>query len=149
MVEYANDTEKANVQDAAREGTAAARPESGVSIYVVDDEPMVGELAATVLEMDGFQTRLFRDPAEALKALITANPRPVLLLTDFNMNGLNGMELIERCKRTQPTLKTILCSGTVGMDIIQRYPVKPDHFIRKPFQPINILVDTVRLVLAR
>jgi DNA-binding NtrC family response regulator len=147
MVEYANDTEKANVQAAAREGTVAARPESGVSIYVVDDEPMVGELVATVLEMDGFQTRLFRDPAEALKVFIAANPRPVLLLTDFVMDGLNGMELIEHCKRAQPTLKTILYSGNVGVEITQRYPVKPDYFIRKPFQPKN-LVDTVRLVLA-
>jgi CheY-like chemotaxis protein len=149
MVEDTSGTGQSNVQDATAGEPAAVLSESGALIYAVDDEPIVGDLVATLLEMGGFKIRLFRDPAEALKALITANPRPVLLLTDFNMNGLNGMELIERCKRTQPTLKTILCSGTVGMDIIQRYPVKPDHFIRKPFQPINILVDTVRLVLAR
>ena len=127
---------------------AAVIPESGALIYVVDDESMVGDLVATVLEMAGYQISLFRKPAEALKAFIAANPRPALLLTDFNMDGLNGMELIEQCKRVQPTLKTILCSGTVGMEITQRYLVKPDFFIRKPFERLNNLVDAVRLVLA-
>ena len=148
MIENANDTEQGKVQGATKAGTAAVRSKKDVSIYVVDDEPMVGELVATVLEMDGYQTSLFRNPAEALKAFITANPRPALLLTDFVMDGLNGMELIESCKRTQPTLKTILYSGNVGAEIIQRYAFKPDFFIRKPFHP-KTLLDTVRLVLAR
>jgi DNA-binding NtrC family response regulator len=117
-------------------------------IYVVDDEQIIGELVATVLEMAGFQVKLFTHPTEALEAFITANPRPALLLTDFMMPGLNGMQLIETCKRTQPALKTILYSGHVGAEVIQRYQVKPDFFIRKPFQPNNLL-DTVRLVLAR
>ena len=148
MIENADDTEKDKGQGATRTGTAAVRSKKDVSIYVVDDEPMVGELVATVLEMDGYQTTLFRNPAEALKAFITANPRPALLLTDFVMDGLNGMELIEHCKRAQPALKTILYSGNLGAEITQRYPVKPDYFIRKPFRPQNLL-DTVRLVLAR
>jgi DNA-binding NtrC family response regulator len=149
MVEHANGTKQINVQVATAGEPAAVLPESGTLIYVVDDAPMVGDLVATVLEMAGYQIGLFRKPAEAMKAFIAANPRPVLLLTDFNMDGLNGMELIEQCKRVQPTLKTILCSGTVGMEITQRYLIKPDHFIPKPFEPLNNLVDTVRLILAR
>jgi DNA-binding NtrC family response regulator len=148
MIEYANDTETGKVQGAAKAGAAAVRSKHDVCIYVVDDEPMVGELVATVLEMDGYQTKLFRNPAEALKTFIAANPRPDLVLTDFVMDGLNGMELIEHCKRAQPTLKTILYSGNVGIEITQRYPIKPDYFIRKPFQPKN-LVDIVGQVLAR
>ena len=148
MVEYASGKEKSNVQGATTEEPAAVLPERGVLIYVVDDETMVGELVATVLEMDGYQISLFRNPAEALQAFITANPRPALLVTDFVMDGLNGMELIEHCKRAQPALKTILYSGNLGAEITQRYPVKPDYFIRKPFRPQNLL-DTVRLVLAR
>jgi FixJ family two-component response regulator len=126
---------------------AAVLSESGALIYVVDDECMVGELVSTVLQMAGFQIVLFTYPAEALKAFIAANPRPVLLVTDFVMPGLNGMELIDSCKRIQQTLKTILYSGNVGAEITQRYQVKPDFFIRKPFQPQN-LIDIVRSVLA-
>ena len=146
MVEHTSGAEKSNVQGATAGEPAAVLSESGVSIYVVDDEPMVGELVATVLEMAGFQIKQFIHPAEALEAFIAANPRPALLMTDFVMPDLNGMQLIENCKQTQPTLKTILFSGNVGAEVIQRYQVKPDFFIRKPFHPKN-LVDVVRSVL--
>jgi DNA-binding NtrC family response regulator len=148
MVENDSGTEKRSAQGATAGEPAAVLPESGPLIYAVDDEPLVGDLVATVLEMNGFQYKLFRHPAEALKAFMAANPRPALLVTDFVMEGLSGMELIENCKRMQPALKTILYSGSVGANIIQRYSVKPDYFIRKPFQPQN-LIDIVRLVLAR
>jgi DNA-binding NtrC family response regulator len=148
LIEDASGKERSNVPSATTGEPAAARPDRGVLVYVVDDEPMVGELVATVLEMDGFQFKLFIHPSEALEAFIAANPRPALLLTDFVMPGFNGMELIEHCKRVQPTLKTILYSGNVGAEVIQRYQVKPDFFIRKPFHSKN-LMETVRLVLAR
>jgi DNA-binding NtrC family response regulator len=148
MVEYASGMEKNTVQGATAEEPAAALPESGALIYAVDDEPMVGELLATVLEMEGFRIKLFSQPAEALQAFIAANPRPALLVTDFVMEDLNGMELIENCKRTQPNLKSILYSGNVGAEILERYSVKPDYFMRKPFHSQK-LVDVVRLVLAR
>jgi DNA-binding NtrC family response regulator len=148
MVEYASGMEKNSVQGATAGGPAAVLSEGGALIYAVDDEPMVGEMLATVLEMEGFRVKLFSQPAEALKAFIAANPRPALLVTDFVMADLNGMELIENCKRTQPALKTILYSGNVGAEIIERYSVKPDFFMRKPFHSQN-LVDVVRLVLAR
>jgi FixJ family two-component response regulator len=147
MVENDSGTEKRSAQGATAGEPAAVLPESSPLIYAVDDEPLVGDLVATVLEMNGFQNKLFRHPAEALKAFIAANPRPALLVTDFVMEGLNGMELIENCKRMQPTLKTILYSGSVGAEVIQRYPIKPDYFIRKPFHT-KYLIDVVRSVLA-
>jgi DNA-binding NtrC family response regulator len=148
MVKHASGSEKSNVQGAIAGEPAAVVSEGGAFIYVVDDEPMVGELLITILEMAGFQIKLFSNPTEALEAFIAANPRPTMLMADFVMPVLNGMELIEQCKRAQPTLKTLLYSGYVGAEVVQRYQVKPDFFIRKPFHPKN-LVDTVRLILAR
>jgi DNA-binding NtrC family response regulator len=147
MIECPSVMEQSSIQDAAAAEPATVLPQGGALIYVVDDEPMVGELVATVLEMAGFQIKHFTHPAEALAAFTAANPRPALLMTDFVMPSLNGMELIESCKQTQPSLKTILYSGNVGAEVMQHYSVKPDFFIRKPFHPQN-LVETVRLVLA-
>jgi DNA-binding NtrC family response regulator len=146
MVEHASGSEKSNVQGAIAEEPAAVVSEGGAFIYLVDDDPALGELVASILEMEGYQIKQFTQPTEALKTFITANPRPVLLLTDFVMPDLNGMELIEQCKRTQPALKTILCSGYVNAEVILRYQFKPDYFFRKPFDP-KILVDVVRSVL--
>ena len=137
---------KSTIPGAIAGEPAAVLPDSGVLVYVVDDEPMVGELVATLLEMAGFQIKLFANPTEAREAFAAAHPRPALLLTNFVMPGLNGMELIENCRRAQPALKTILCSGNVGPEIVQRYQTRSDFFIRKPFHSRN-LVATVRLVL--
>jgi DNA-binding NtrC family response regulator len=148
MVEHTSGSEKSNVQGAAAGEPAAVCPKNDVYIYVVDDEQMFGELVAAALEMAGFQIKRFINPAAALEAFVAANPRPALLMTDFLMPDLNGMELIESCKRTQPTLKTILYSGYVRAEVIQRYQLKPDFFIWKPFDP-RILADVARSVLAR
>lgn len=118
-----------------------------ISIYVVDDEAMIGEVVEVILKLKGFHPKFFTDPEIALQSLANDQPRPHLLLTDFLMTPINGMELIERCKRIQPDLKTILYSGNVGEEILKYYSVKPDAFMSKPFLP-KTLVSTVRSVLA-
>jgi FixJ family two-component response regulator len=52
---------------------------------VVDDEPMLLDLAATVLQPLGFNVRTFRDPKKALAEYPAA--RPVVLVTDYAMGG--------------------------------------------------------------
>lgn len=117
-----------------------------VLIYVVDDESMIGEVVEVILKLKGFQPRFFTDPELALQSLINDEPKPDLLLTDFLMSPINGMELIERSKKALPNLKTILYSGNVGEEIMQYYSAKPDGFISKPFLP-KTLVAVVNSVL--
>ena len=119
-----------------------------ILIYVVDDESMIGEVVEVILKLKGFKPKFFTDPELALQTLANDDPKPDLLLTDFLMSPINGMELIERCKRVQPDLKTILYSGNVGEEIMQYYSVKPDGFVSKPFLP-KTLVMMVKTVLAR
>ncbi len=115
-------------------------------IYVVDDELMIGDVVQIILKMDGFRPRVFQDPELAWKSFLDEEPKPVLLLTDYLMSPINGMELIERCKRSQPALKTILYSGNASEDMIQRYGIEPDAFLRKPFLP-KTLLGLVRFTL--
>lgn len=115
-------------------------------IYVVDDESMIGEVVEVILKLKGFQPKFFTDPERALQSLTQDEPKPDLLLTDFLMSPINGMELIERAKRVLPTLKTILYSGNVGEEIMQYYSARPDGFISKPFLP-KTLVTMVNSVL--
>lgn len=115
-------------------------------IFVVDDEPMIGEVVKAILEMEGLQVEVFQDPTLALAALQTSR-QPDLLLTDFVMPSLNGMELIEQAKKAKPSLKTMLFSGNFGSEIMRYYPVKPDQFLSKPFQP-KALTAMIKSVLA-
>lgn len=118
-----------------------------ILIYVVDDESLIGEVVEVVLKLKGFRPRFFVNPEEAFQSLVNEKEKPVLLLTDFLMSPINGMELIERCKKVHPNLKTILYSGNVDEEITHYYSIKPDGFLSKPFLPKN-LVATVQSVLS-
>lgn len=115
-------------------------------IYVVDDEAMLLELATVILEPLGFQIASFRDPEVALQEFTQAEPRPALLITDYAMHSMNGMELIQACRRLEPRQKILLLSGTVGPEIFQQAASKPDRFLAKPYYARQ-LVDLVRDLL--
>jgi len=112
-------------------------------IYVVDDEPMLLELAAVILEPLGYAVKTFRDPQSALAAFTAAQPRPGLVITDFSMHRMNGMELLEACRRLRPEQKVLMISGTVDEAIYRNSPCKPDSFLAKPYQAKQ-LVDLVK-----
>ena len=115
-------------------------------IFVVDDEPMIGEIVSSILDLEGYRSAVFTDPRKALEAFTQANPKPELLMTDYVMGSMNGMELIHRCRTLAPRLKTILYSGNVTEDITSIYVFKPDAFLEKPFLP-KTLLDLVHSVL--
>ncbi len=118
-------------------------PRTSALVFIVDDEPMLLELATVMLEPLGYKIRTFRDPATALEAFARAQPRPDLVITDYAMDGINGMELIQECRRLEPRQKILLLSGTVGTEIFRLAADKPNEFLAKPYQARQ-LVDLVR-----
>ena len=131
----------------SEEGCEGTPQEGKVLIFVVDDEIMVAEVVEAVLSMQHYHVILFDNPKRALEAFVAADPKPDLLFTDYMMDEMSGLELIEECKRLHPAVKTILYSGSVGQEIWTTGPTKPDDFISKPFQPRDLL-EVVRSVLA-
>jgi DNA-binding NtrC family response regulator len=116
-------------------------------IYLVDDQSMLLDLAEASLQADGYALKKFEDPEEALETFLKAKQKPALLISDYAMGKMNGLELMEKCKKVQPELKTLLMSGTAGAEIVLESQVKVDHFIGKPYQPAN-LSDLVKRILA-
>lgn len=115
-------------------------------IYIVDDQAMLLDLAEASLSSENYDLQKFHDPQSALESFIRASTKPDLLITDYAMGGMNGLELVEKCKALQPQLRTILISGTMGAEIILDTPVQIDRFLPKPYQPSN-LAELVHLVL--
>ena len=115
-------------------------------IYIVDDEPLLLDLAEASLQPDAYQIRQFQDPEEAWKSFLEANPKPDLLLSDYAMGKMNGLELIQKCKEVKPDLKAILISGTAGAEILFDSPVRVEHFLGKPYHP-SALLELARAVL--
>jgi CheY-like chemotaxis protein len=117
-------------------------------IFVVDDEPMLLELATVILEPLGYHVKTFRDPESAVRAFALEDPRPALILTDYAMHTMNGLELIEACRRIQPRQKILLVSGTVDERVYRNSSFKPDSFLAKPYQAKQ-LAEVVKSLLGR
>jgi CheY-like chemotaxis protein len=129
-------------------GKTGASHKKAPLIYVVDDEPMLLELAVVILEPHGYSLKTFRDPDLALQTFIAADPKPDLLITDYAMHSMNGMQMIEQFKRVNPAQRIILVSGTVGEYIFEKSPCKPDRFLAKPYQASQ-LASAVKELLAK
>src|ERR1035437_3486754 len=95
----------------------AAAGNSAPVLFVVDDEPMLLELAGMILGPEGFDVRMFRDPDAAVEAFRKSAPRPALIITDYAMHTMTGLDLIKACRRIEPRQKIILVSGTVDVTI--------------------------------
>jgi len=115
-------------------------------IYIVDDESLLLDLAEVSLQTERYTIRKFQDPEVALTTFLAAKLKPDLLITDYAMGKMNGLELLERCKRAHAELRTVLVSGTAGAEIVLGAPLKIDRFLGKPYPPAG-LRDLVKAVL--
>ena len=125
---------------------SGARQPAQPLIYVVDDEPMLLELAMAVLEPLGYRVRTFRNPESALDAFAAEPQAPALLITDYAMHTMNGLELIESCRKLHPRQRILMVSGTVDEQIYNHLAVKPDRFLAKPYQAKQ-LIEAVKVLL--
>jgi two-component system, cell cycle response regulator CpdR len=79
-------------------------------VLVVDDEPLVLEVTASMLMDIGCDVVTAANGKDALEKLST-DERIEILITDINMPGMDGYELAERAKRIRDRLKVIVLSG--------------------------------------
>jgi two-component system cell cycle response regulator CpdR len=95
------------------------------TVLVVDDEPLVLEVIAAMLEDMGCRVVTATTGAEALTKL-SADHRITILISDINMPGMSGYELAERARRSRRDLQVIMSSGREADG--RGFPI-----IRKPF----------------
>jgi len=129
-----------------RQRTGSRRVPKPPLIYIVDDEPLLLDLAEASLAPGGFTVKKFTDPDQALKSFAKARPKPDVLVTDYAMGKMNGVELLEKCRAHRSDVKCVLLSGTVGAEVVLDSPTKVDRFVGKPYQP-ETLLELVRRVL--
>jgi signal transduction histidine kinase len=79
-------------------------------VVLVDDDQMVAESTAAMLEDLGHQVFVAPSGAHALE-LIKSNTEVDLVITDHAMPGMTGMELAKHIRNTRPNLPIILATG--------------------------------------
>ena len=117
----------------------SARPP--ITIFVVDDEQMLLDLAVALLQPLGYNVLTFSDPRLALKEYPAA--KPAVVVTDYAMGEMNGLDLMRECRRVNPCQKIILVSGTVDENIFAGLQPKPDRFLVKPY-PVQEFIETIQ-----
>jgi CheY-like chemotaxis protein len=127
----------------SRNGHEPSRPR----VFIVDDEPILLELAEKVLSGLECDIQTFTNPAIALETYASAATPPELIITDFAMHEMDGLDLIRECRRRNPKQKILLVSGTVDESIFSNSEAKPDRFLAKPYQP-SALAEIVQELLA-
>jgi CheY-like chemotaxis protein len=118
------------------------------AIVLVDDEPDVRIILRRLLASvaDGYDLVAVGTGAAALEAL-AARPVP-LLITDYHMQGMNGLELAQKVKAAAPTTMVVLTSAYATPDLEKRAQAAgADYFVPKPF-PFDQLEAIVREALS-
>jgi two-component system, OmpR family, response regulator ChvI len=116
------------------------------SIALVDDDRNILTSVSMALEAEGFTVRTYVDGAEALRGL-AAHPADLVLL-DIKMPRLDGMETLNRLRRTSNVPVIFLTSKSDEVDEMLGLKMGADDYVRKPFSQ-RLLIERVRAVLRR
>jgi CheY-like chemotaxis protein len=123
---------------------APAGPSTHERVLVVEDDAGVRRFIVECLEMLGYAVSEASHGREGLERL--ASERPALLIVDFAMPGMNGVEVINAARQQARDLPIILATGYADMEAVNKV-IGPDRVLRKPFQ-ISDLERAVRTAIA-
>ena len=117
------------------------------TVLVVEDEPALRRLISVSLEKRGYTVLAAEDGTEAIR-ILENNPGEIdLVVSDFMMPKLNGLELREKAILLRPEMRFLFISG-YAEDTIGRTARLPQDagYLEKPFLPIE-LARKVRALL--
>jgi DNA-binding NtrC family response regulator len=121
-------------------------PQPKGEVFVVDDNALLVEFATSILEAAGYSVKPFSEPKAVLRAMQKAKTKPAVLVTDYEMGDINGLELILSSHKIHPSLKTVLVSGTVDSSISSGHAAKVHHFLGKPYKPAQLQKIVAKLM---
>ena len=78
-------------------------------IFIVDDEELILKSTKRILKKQGYEdVRIFNNGQDCVNAL---NQDPFLILLDYQMDDLNGFDVLRKIKRYNPNTYVIIMSG--------------------------------------
>jgi signal transduction histidine kinase/ActR/RegA family two-component response regulator len=132
----------ANATDSTPTDISEAQRGQG-RILVIDDDAGVRRFIVECLEMLGYQVSQAASGQEGVASL--RSEEPDLLIVDYAMPGMNGVEVVQMAREHAPTLPIILATGYADMDAVDKV-IGLGALLRKPFR-IDDLQKAVRHAL--
>ena len=109
-------------------------------VMVVDDERVIADSLAMILNQSGFEARAVYSGEKALEA--TPAFMPDMLISDVIMAGLNGIDAAIRIRALLPRIKILLFSGQAATaDLLEKARARGYEFeiLAKPVHPHDLL----------
>ncbi|BEQ15323.1 PAS domain S-box protein [Desulfoferula mesophila] len=109
------------------------------SILFVDDEPALVDIGKQTLSRLGYKVQGFTSAQEALEAFQSAPDEFDLLITDFTMSKMNGVQLASEILAIKPDLPIIMCTGfSERLSSVSSQEIGVTRLALKPLMPRDI-----------
>jgi CheY-like chemotaxis protein len=109
-------------------------------VLVADDERVIADTLAMILNQNGFEARATYSGEKALE--LAAIFEPNMLISDVIMAGLNGIDAAIRIRALLPSIKILLFSGQAATaDLLEKARTQGYEFeiLAKPIHPQDLL----------
>lgn len=102
-------------------------------VLLVEDDGIFRSLGRTMLELLGFEVLDFACGNEAVAFARREKPDVGMVLSDYRMPGMDGVETLAALQELYPGLKVILCSGTPEEECFRGRVLENCIYLGKPF----------------
>lgn len=111
-----------------------------LKVLIADDEHVIADTLAAILNQCGFDARAVHTSADALEA--ARSFQPDLLISDVIMDGLDGIDTAIRIKALLPDIRVFLLSGQMGItELLEKRNAAGHGFetLTKPLHPQELI----------
>ena len=109
-------------------------------VLVVDDEIHIVHVVAIKLRNNGYEVIPAENGADALE--LACKEKPDIIVTDFQMPVMTGLELVEKLRRNEATKDIpviMLTARGFAVEDEQKEDLQISRFLSKPFSPKELL----------
>ena len=120
-----------------------------IKVLVIDDDKFIRTTLKHYLWLEGFEVYLAKNGRSGLR--MARKKQPVLILLDWSMKGMDGLEVLSHLKHDERTERIpvfmLTAKGTMG-EIERAFEIGADNYITKPFEPTQ-LGKTIKMKLQK
>jgi len=120
-------------------------------VLLVEDTPSLRDVLKMVLEHEGYQVEACKDAENAIHSVATNNYS--LILSDFKLPGMNGIEFLREAREKSPTIPFLMMTAFGSIDVaVEAMKFGANDFICKPFEPdqlcsvVRNMVDQQKII---
>ncbi len=126
-------------EEAIVDSPSVARPGAGVTVLLVDDDPLIRRISERLIRRLGHAVVTAANGHEAARAFSQNDPTPQLVVTDLDMPGMRGEELAAHLRAVCPQVPVLFVSGAKGSDELNAFlHAGNSEFLAKPFREIDL-----------